>query len=189
MTSPYRLLAERIQGEAPEIERVVQRALTAWSKASRMPEEDMYLDAVALNLHGFYAGVERLFELIARRIDHNLPRSQTWHRDLLQQMAQDIPDVRPAVIGQEEVVALDEFRRFRHLVRNVYATNLAPEKMSGLMPALPKLWPLLRVELLAFADFLEALAQGDKGTGRQGDRETRGQGDKGTRRQGDKVTR
>ncbi len=159
MTSPYRLLAERIRGEIPEIERVVQRAQIAWSKASRIPEEDMYLDAVALNLHGFYAGVERLFELIASRINHNLPKSPTWHRDLLQQMAQDISDVRPAVIGQEEVVALDEFRRFRHLVRNVYTTNLAPEKMQGLMSALPELWPHLRVELLAFADFLEVLAQ------------------------------
>lgn len=165
MTSPYRLLAERIQGEVPEIERVVQRALTAWSKAGRMPEEDMYLDAVALNLHGFYSGVERLFELIARRIDHSLPMSQTWHRDLLRQMARDVPDVRPAVIGQDEVIALDEFRRFRHLVRNVYTTNLVPEKMSRLMSALPKLWSLLRVELLAFADFLEALAQVDEEPG------------------------
>jgi len=73
MTSPYRQLAERIQGEVPELERVVQRALTAWSKASRMPEEDMYLDAVALNLHSFYAGIERLLELIANVIDRTKP--------------------------------------------------------------------------------------------------------------------
>jgi hypothetical protein len=126
-----------------------------------MPEEDMYLDGVALNLHGFYSGVERLFELIARRVDHNLPTSQTWHRDLLEQMAHDIPGIRPAVavIDQDRVRALDEFRRFRHLVRNVYTMNLVPEKMTGLLTSLTGLWPSLCAELSAFADFLEDLAQ------------------------------
>lgn len=57
----------------------------------------------------------------------------------------------------ESALALDEFRRFRHLVRNVYIINLAPEKMAGLVSALPTLWSTLRAELMAFADFLEAL--------------------------------
>ncbi|MBM4460284.1 MAG: antitoxin [Chloroflexi bacterium] len=159
MTSPYQQLAERIQGEVLELDRVVQRSLTGWFKARQMPQEDMYLDGVALNLHGFYSGVERLFELIARRIDHNLPTSQTWHRDLIELMAQDVSGVRPAVIGKERVHALDEFRRFRHLVRNVYTMNLVPEKMIGLMASLNEQWQVLRAELLAFADFLEDLAQ------------------------------
>lgn len=72
-------------------------------------------------------------------------------------MTRDLANVRPAVIGQDTVLALDEFRRFRHLVRNVYTMNLSPEKMAGLMPALPILWPTLRAELLAFADFLGEL--------------------------------
>jgi len=29
----------------------------------------LYLDSAALNLHGFYSGLERLFELIARHVD------------------------------------------------------------------------------------------------------------------------
>ena len=162
MTSIYRLLAERIRGEVEEIDRVVQRALTAWSRVSQYPEEDMYLDVVALNLHSFYSGIERLFELIARHVDRNLPKSPTWHRDLLRQMALDIADVRPAVIDQKDVASLDEFRRFRHLVRNVYTTNLVPEKMRGLMATLPELWLHLRSELLAFADFLEALSRAEE---------------------------
>ena len=80
---------------------------------------------------------------------------------LAHQVAQDVIDVRPAVINQNNALTLDEFRRFRHLVRNVYTMNLVPERMAGLMTALPDLWPTLRAELLAFADFLEALAQAD----------------------------
>ena len=44
-------------------------------------------------------------------------------------------------------------------MRNVYALNLVPEKIAGLMSILPQLWLTLRAELLAFSDFLEALAQ------------------------------
>ncbi len=67
--------------------------------------------------------------------------------------------MRPAVINQSNALALDEFRRFRHLVRNIYTMNLVPDRMAGLMTVLPHLWPALRAELLAFADFLEVLAQ------------------------------
>jgi hypothetical protein len=37
--------------------------------------------------------------------------------------------VRPAVIEPDAIPILDEFRRFHHLVRNVYTMNLAPEKI------------------------------------------------------------
>ncbi len=161
MNAAYRELAERIRGEAQDLDRAVQRAVAAWAQARRMSDEDAYLDSVALNLHGFYSGIERLFELIVRRVDRAMPTGETWHRSLLDQVAQDVVDVRPAVIDQNSALALDEFRRFRHLVRNVYTMNLVPERMAGLIAALPDLWSTLRAELLAFADFLEALAQAD----------------------------
>lgn len=158
MKTRYIALAERIRGEIPELEQVLGRARQAWLRLLQTPEEWAYLDAVALNLHGFYSGVERLFVLIARNVDERIPTGQTWHRDLLRWMAEDVPEMRPAVIGQTTAHTLDEFRRFRHLVRNVYTMNLTPEKIESLMAVLPKLWSTLREELLAFAEFLEALA-------------------------------
>jgi len=157
----YRELAERIQGQVPDLERLVQRVLHAWEGGQRSPDQqDVYLDSVALNLHGFYSGVERLFELIARHVDRDLDLAtgETWHQDLLQRMTKDIQE-RPALIGGESASTLDELRRFRHLVRNVYTFNLVPEKMDPLVSSLPELWPRLRAELLAFADFLEDVAQ------------------------------
>ena len=121
MIPVYRELAERIRGEVIDLEDIVERAKRSWEHVERAKSEhDAYLDSVALNLHSFYSGGERLFELIARHVDGTLPASETWHRDLLQQMARDLADVRPAVISQDSVLALDEFRRFRHLVRNVH---------------------------------------------------------------------
>ena len=154
----YQSLIQRIQSEVSDLEQVIDRAQQTWERIDEAPENEYaFVDSVALNLHGFYSGLEKLFELIARQVDQNLPDGETWHRDLLQQMAQDLPDVRPAVIGQESAVMADEFRRFRHLVRNVYTTNFDPEKMARLMETLPEWWPQLHAELLAFADYLEAL--------------------------------
>lgn len=156
MTELYRELTERIRGEVLDLDRVVQRAERNWQRAEKASEDqDAYVDSVALNLHSFYSGVERLFELIAKHLDHAFPSGETWHHDLLEQMAEDKPDLRPAVIGQESVAALHEFRRFRHLVRNVYTTSLAPDKMVGLVMLLPNAWTKLHAELMAFADFLE----------------------------------
>jgi len=66
----YIELSQRIRGECNELEYVIQRALRAWSQAQRIPDEQVaYLDSVALNLHGFYSGLERLFELIAETVE------------------------------------------------------------------------------------------------------------------------
>lgn len=160
MRSPYREIADRIRSEIKDLDRLVQKVQQTWSHIQTLSEDqDIYLDSVALNLHGFYSGLERLFELVARHVDRDLPTGEYWHRELLQQVAQDLPDIRPAVIGSESVSRLDEFRRFRHLVRNVYTFNLDSEKMESLVTSLPDLFPQIKAELLSFADFLEELAK------------------------------
>lgn len=158
MTNLFIELIERIQGELEDLNRVIDRSEKSWQKAqSSSSEQDVYLDSVALNLHSFYSGLERLFELIARHVDSTVPDGSTWHQDLLYQMSRDIPNIRPAVISHSSRQSLGEFRRFRHLVRNVYATNLVPDKITGLMSTLPVLWPILKAELTAFCNFLKAL--------------------------------
>jgi hypothetical protein len=158
LSKRYQSLIERMRGEVADLDQIVERARQGWSVVEKAPAERYaYVDSVALNLHSFYSGLERLFELIAKRVDGNLPDGETWHRDLLQRMTQDLPDRRPAVISGETAARIDEFRRFRHVVRSAYTINLVPAKMAGLMKGLPELWPRLRAELLAFADYLEAL--------------------------------
>jgi hypothetical protein len=106
-------LSERIRGEAEELDRIVRRTEGVWRKACRnIGERDIYLDSVALSLHGFYSGIEKLFELISYRIDNNFPTGRTWHRDLILKMTEEVQGVRPAVINNCWLPQLDEFRRF-----------------------------------------------------------------------------
>jgi len=66
-------LAQRIRNELSELELLVKRAQEAWQRIQQFSDE-LYLDSVALNLHSFYNGLERLFELIAAVVDRQLPQ-------------------------------------------------------------------------------------------------------------------
>jgi hypothetical protein len=113
------------------------------------------LDSVALNLHGFYAGLERLFEVIVTAIDGAMPQGANWHQVLLQQMCTEAPSVRPAVISEGTRDALEEYRGFRHIVRHVYTFKFDPAKVQPLVEHIQAVFLQVRAELLAFAEFLE----------------------------------
>ncbi len=123
-------LAERIRNELVDLDRLVEWVQEGWHQAQRSGD-DLYLDSVALNLHGFYEGVERLFELIATLVDGAMPQGADWHQVLLQQMVAEVPRVRPPVISEETQAVLDEYRGFRHIVRHVYTFRFNPAKMMG----------------------------------------------------------
>lgn len=147
-------LAMRIRQELEEIHSVLLRMGEGWERARRS-NDDYYLDGVALNLHGFYSGFERIFTHIAEIIEGDLPRGESWHVRLLQKMMTEIPKVRPAVISTKLGAKLDEYRGFRHVVRNVYTYNLDPTKLEKLIHDAPALFEDLKLEISAFADFLE----------------------------------
>jgi hypothetical protein len=49
----YQQVIKRIHGECQIIDQVINRAMHAWREASKQPDtQSLYLDAVALNLHG-----------------------------------------------------------------------------------------------------------------------------------------
>ncbi len=151
-------LAQRIRLELSDLERVISRAAEGWQRAKRS-NDDYYVDSVALNLHGFYSGLETLFELIATHIDQQKPTGANWHQLLLQQMSVEIEQVRPAVISVDIGNRLNEYRNFRHVVRNVYTFRFNPLKMESLVVNLNPLFIQIRDELFAFANFLEAKAK------------------------------
>ncbi|MFZ1401436.1 MAG: hypothetical protein WAS33_31310 [Candidatus Promineifilaceae bacterium] len=150
-------LAARISRHLQDVEQVVQHSEEVNREAIKR-DDQIYFEALALNLHSFYLGVERIFEDIARTIDQEIPAGSDWHRLLLQQMASDMPPIRPAVIRDATYECLDEFRRFRHVVRHGYTTHLQIKSVKELATRLIECFTAVQQDLNSFIQFLHQLA-------------------------------
>lgn len=154
MNGVYLAIAGRIRQELTEIQQIVQRIQAIWLLSETSPHS-YYLDAVALNLHGFYTGVERIFEFIADSIDQAKPIGTNWHQQLIRQMAAEVPHVRPAVLSGPTCEQLDRYRGFRHVVRNIYTFKFDSRQIIPLIDDLQSMLVAIEQELLLFAQFLE----------------------------------
>jgi len=154
----YLALSARIGKELQELERVVERCLDIW-KQSEASGDDRYLDGVALNLHSFYTGLERIFELVVSEIDQDRPAGFNWHQELLRLAATEVPKLRPALISDATRDALDRYRGFRHVVRNIYSFELDKEQIAPLLRDLRPVFDSAENDLSLFA---QALTQIDR---------------------------
>jgi len=62
-------------------------------KVINKKEKRYYLESVALELHNFYSGCERIFEKIAGDLNGGVPTTHDWHKRILQNMMIDIPKI------------------------------------------------------------------------------------------------
>ncbi len=85
MNGRYLTLAGRIRRDIKDLETVVERCQDIWQQYTTS-QDDRFLDGVALNLHSFYTGIERILETIADVIDEYKPSSVRWHREFLWQV-------------------------------------------------------------------------------------------------------
>ena len=65
-------LAGRIRASLEDVKASIERA-NRLAEKGRVSGDDDWWDGVALNLHGFYAGVEQIFEDIALTMDGAMP--------------------------------------------------------------------------------------------------------------------
>ena len=57
-------------------------------KCALNPPNDHELSALAAMLHSFYNGIENIFKRIALQLGDRSPGSESWHRELLDRMAE-----------------------------------------------------------------------------------------------------
>jgi hypothetical protein len=163
MIPRYQIFRKRIESDLTEARRAAQKAAQAFDQAQHDPRHaTFYLDSTALNLHGFYSGLERIFEWLARELDGGLPSGPAWHHDLLSQMTLDVEGLRPAVIQPQTAEHLAEYLRFRHLVRNLYTWSFETGKLAALIHGLPGVLAALESDLANFARFLDAASLADE---------------------------
>jgi len=118
-------LAKKIQIVTEEINAI----------SGQIPESELML--CAAYLHHFYTGMESMFDRISRVIDGGTQAGGDYHRELIFSMSRPIKGVRPAIITKDLVEELDDYRRFRHMFRHAYGSELRWHKMKPLAAGIP----------------------------------------------------
>ena len=149
-------LRDDLEREGLRLQRLVEGLLALQPRFSTSGEA---VEAAALRLHSFYTGVERCLLLVSRVVNGGTPaKGEGWHRRLLERMALATA-TRPALLREGTQQQLQEYLRFRHLVRNLYADELRPEPIALLISQLPPLWQELQADLRSFQAWLTAVAE------------------------------
>ena len=117
-------------------------------------KNSVLLRALGSILHDFYSGVEKIFLHIAKEIDQTAPKSETWHRLLLEQMTLNLEGRRPPVITRQMAKDLEVYLSFRHRFRNLYGFELSWERMEPLVLNMPQTVEKFSREIHAFLELL-----------------------------------
>ncbi len=157
MIPRYAVLIGQLQQFMDDLTQVVERSQRLLQKYKATQDED-YVGTLALNLHGFYTGIERCLEEIARQLDETVPSGTDWHRRLLWQMSAELPNLRPPVIQAATRQAIDEYRAFRHVLRNIYSFDLQSDRVANLTEKLADSFAAFRHDIEAFCNFLAAVS-------------------------------
>jgi hypothetical protein len=148
------LLAElrRDQAALTPHARELQELRSDWPRvASDRPR----LVLACVLLHAWYTGLETLFERIARGLDRSVPRGDQSHKELLRQMATELPGLRAAVIDDSIEAELLQLLKFRHFFRHAYAVPYDPVKVLAEVERVVALHPRLDANLASLERFLD----------------------------------
>lgn len=117
---------------------------------------NILFESLALKLHNFYTGCERIFQIIASELNGGKPSSFDWHRRLLDRMQNDQAE-RPAVIRGATAKKLQDYLSFRHVVRNIYGFELDITRLKNLVDGYYSVWHDVEEDLRNFLDWLNHL--------------------------------
>ncbi len=123
-----RVLRGQLEDDFRFIAECAQRHSDMVSRASLSTDDEMATMAVAYLLHNLYTAFEGYFLRIAKHFENSIDDA-SWHKELLERMRIEIPGMRPAVIDKDLAEPLDELRRFRHLFRNLYKSQLKSHRV------------------------------------------------------------
>lgn len=108
----------------------------ACERIAQGAKDELDYMALAYTIHNIYGIVENAGLRISKFFENNL-RADFWHKELLERMKLDIPEIRPAFFSFDEYLLFDELRAFRHFFRNIYNRTLDIERLDSLQKKIP----------------------------------------------------
>ncbi|MBS3886398.1 MAG: hypothetical protein KGZ56_04990 [Dethiobacter sp.] len=149
------LLRDEIEEELANIAEL-KRSVSEITSQELSNEVEKRVTASLLN--DFYLAAERIFKRIAKELDGGMPEGEEWHKTLLRQMSVDLPEVRPYVINKVLYTKLEEYLKFRHLVRNIYGFQLDYRRFRHLVNELDNVSEEFENQVLHFLNIMTNIA-------------------------------
>jgi hypothetical protein len=157
-SAALRQLAADLEREIAALDRITVEATEALALLRERMPSPLELRGAGDVVHDFYNVIERFFERVAVEMNGGLPVGADSHRRLLERLAHEVPEVRPAVVRAERVEALSEVLRFRHLFRHRYGFELDWARLEPLLERLAPLGADVRADLQDFVGYVLRLA-------------------------------
>ena len=156
--SKLREIAIDIENELARLSQLETQIKMVEEEIAKNPHlAKIFYESLALKLHNFYTGCERIFQIVASELNGGLPSSYDWHRRLLTRMATKQQE-RPALLTKETVGSLSEYLGFRHVVRNIYGFELETQRVKYLVQNYYEVWRNFNQDVGEFISWLRNLA-------------------------------
>lgn len=123
----------------------VEIALSNLKKAmARKKKSVIELAAVGTFLHNIYNGIENILKQILKTKNVEIPKSDTWHKDLLNF------SVSHEIISEGLTDELYEYLTFRHFFVHAYGFMLDEAQLEDLGNNIPDIWNRFLLEIERF---------------------------------------
>lgn len=156
IASELREVATDLEVEMERLSSLEQQIEQAQKEIGNYPNlASVFYESLALKLHNFYTGCERIFQIVASELNGGLPSNYDWHRRLLNRMAIAQKE-RPALIEKETAQGLAEYLAFRHIVRNIYGFELDAQRVERLVQNYYSVWQQFKHDVENFLSWLRA---------------------------------
>ena len=127
----------------------VENALKNLQEAVTRPEQTVVeLSAIAVFLHNIYNGIENILKQTLKTKDIQIPKSETWHKDMLNL------SVEVGIISKDLSDELYEYLTFRHFFIHAYGFMIEEPLLENLVVNIPRIWAVFIDEVKKFFKFL-----------------------------------
>ena len=152
-------VAADIRAELEYLQRLAEDIAAVHVEIVRDPNHArLFYENLALKLHNFYTGCERIFQTVVAELNGAPPSGFDWHRRLLERMGLPWQD-RPALLSSASVTNLRDYLAFRHVVRNIYGFELDQARVEQLVNRYSGVWQQVEADCRHFVSWLETVAE------------------------------
>ena len=139
----------KVEFEISQIDKLLSESQPLQDLCKLKKPDFIELSAAAMVLHSFYNGIENIIVMILKGYGEVLPIGYNWHMELLEKTCIQCGN-RKIIFNSELKSQLEEYRKFRHLVRHIYNYKLNWTMMEGIMNNINTIWEKIKENLNKF---------------------------------------